>query len=187
MTEKDEGKLQEILYSDVAMELKRMRDADQTMRVRAMAREGCIFTDEEKALDERHTERMKEIVGQIGWPSISKVGKDGAQFAWLLVQHADHAPEFQVHCLHMMRELPEGDIKPWQIAYLEDRVNVNTGKPQRYGTQFWEDPPNGLVPRPIEDIEHLDERRRAIGLESFAEYKTLLHEKYKIKEDAKKH
>ena len=165
-------------YAEIAAELKKMRDADQVMRMRAAEKGGLIQDEEDNKLDEKHTARMKEIVEQIGWPSRSKVGKEGAQHAWLLVQHADHDPEFQARCLAMMRELPKGDVKPWQIAYLEDRIRVNARQPQLYGTQFYEDPEKGFGPRPIEDEEHLEERRKEMGLESFEEYRRELLEKY---------
>jgi hypothetical protein len=39
----------------------------------------------------RHTERMREIVANHGWPGRSLVDEDGAHAAWTLVQHAYHA------------------------------------------------------------------------------------------------
>ena len=88
-------------------------------------------------VDERHTARMKEIVKQHGWPTNSMVGSDGATAAWLLVQHADHDPKFQRHCLELMKKVPAGEVSTVDLAYLTDRVLVNEGKKQLYGTQFW--------------------------------------------------
>jgi hypothetical protein len=44
-------------------------------------------------------------------------------------------------------------------------VRVAQARPQVYGTQFAR-----AGPQPIEDEEHLDERRAAVGLEPFADY-----------------
>jgi hypothetical protein len=48
----------------------------------------------------------------------------------------------------------------------------------RYGTQFWRGPDGTgpLEPRPIEDPDRLDERRRSVGLEPFAEYDRRMRE-----------
>jgi hypothetical protein len=64
-------------------------------------------------------------------------GEDGAQAAWLLAQHADRRPELQQVLLEAMRAaVKAGEAAPADLAYLEDRVRVNAGRPQLYGTQF---------------------------------------------------
>ena len=82
-----------------------------------------------------------------------------------------------------MKQATEGDVSKIDIAYLEDRVRVNTGRGQIYGTQFRETRnEEGIVvayePKPIEDIEHLDDRRISVGLEPFEEYKKHFTQKY---------
>ena len=46
-------------------------------------------------LDRKHRMRLREIIGRHGWPGKSLVGTDGAQAAWLLVQHSDQDRVFQ--------------------------------------------------------------------------------------------
>jgi hypothetical protein len=60
----------------------------------------------------------------------------------------------------------EGDVDPAEVAMLEDRICALEGRPQRYGTQFdWNDDGTAMVPMVgVEDPEHVDERRRAVGL-----------------------
>ncbi|WP_182875005.1 hypothetical protein [Microbispora sp. H10670] len=50
-------------------------------------------------------------------------------------------------------------------------MRVNSGRPQLYGTQFYGDSDGSY---PIEGVEHLDERRAAVGLDPFAEYKATM-------------
>jgi len=100
---------------------------------------------------------------------------DGAFAAWLLVQHADADPEFQAYCLELMKDAYEsGEVRGQDLAYLTDRVLVNQGKKQLYGTQFWTPPGGKIQPRPIEDEAKLDERRSKMGLGLFAEYKKMM-------------
>jgi len=65
--------------------------------------------------------------------------------------------------------LVRGKASPAHLAYLEDRVRVNAGQPQRYGTQFTVTG-GEFGPHPIEDPHRLDERRAEAGLEPFADY-----------------
>lgn len=52
---------------------------------------------------------------------------------------------------------------------------VQRSRPQLYGTQFINDETGVLRPEPIQDLDVLDERRAAIGLEAFAEYEATMH------------
>lgn len=166
-------------YTKIRTEIMDRIARDQEMRARDMA--GEEVWDDSVEIDD--TIAMKHIIAVIGWPTISKVGKEASEAAWLLVQHADLDPVFQQQCLDLMRALPETEVARIDFAKLEDRVRVNTGRKQLYGTQFAEAvDDSGMAtsyePRPIEDIEHLDERRAALGLEPFTEYKKHLTQKY---------
>ena len=124
-------------------------------------------------VDARNTARMMEIVEEFGWPTSSLVGRDGARAAWLLVQHADCDPVFQRECLERMQSFGTHEVSPGDVAYLTDRVLVNEGKPQVYGTQFQE--VNGHPkPRPIEDPDSVDVRRAGVGLGTLAKYRELM-------------
>ena len=106
------------------------------------------------------------------------VGRKAASAARLLAQHADKDPAFQEKRLALMRELPENEVILWNIALFEDRVRMNTGRPQLYGTQFKMSKGNFGPAGPIEDEEHLEERRAAMGLETFEEYSREMREMY---------
>ncbi len=151
--------------SPIAVEIIEMARVDQDMRNNLSPERSWDFS-----IDQNNTARMKEIISDIGWPTISKVGKLASSMAWLLVQHADHDPKFQAECLELLKNVNRDDIDIRNIAYLEDRVRVNTGRPTLYGTQFYNDANGNFGPREIEDIENLDKRREQMGLESFEEY-----------------
>ena len=144
------------------------------------ARRSSRLADDENALrilteiDRKNTAQMHQIVGENGWPTISAVGSDGAKAAWLLVQHADLDVGFQRQCLQLMEaELGRGEVYPANVAYLTDRVLVNEGKKQEYGTQFYS--VNGTwEPRPIRNVRHVDKRRKRMGLSTLEEYRELM-------------
>jgi hypothetical protein len=158
-------------------EILAMMQIDQTAR-KALIAGG--FKDKDKlasmnAIDRKNTARMKEIVAARGWPGKALVGKDGASAAWLLVQHADLDVAFQKLCLAKMEPLVKSrDIEAQQYAYLVDRVAVAEKRKQTYGTQF----NDKRQPQPIEDEEHVDERRKAVGLGTMEEYRAQMLRMY---------
>jgi hypothetical protein len=153
-------------------ELLRMRDADQ--RVRSTAFHATNFHGVLE-VDSRHLGRLKEIVDQHAWPGKSLVGEDGANAAWLLVQHATQDPKFMKHCRSLMkRAVDTGEASPTDYAYLVDRVRLQDGKPQLYGTQFVQDSQGRLTLQPLKDPEEVDERRRKMGLMPLAQYEAEL-------------
>jgi len=158
----------------IAVELQKMVDEDQEMRNRGTHKP----EDWDETVDRRNTERMKAIIDEIGWPSISKVGYQGSSNAWLLVQHADHDPAFQSHCLALIKTQPENEVIKRDIAYLEDRVAVAQKKPQIYGTQFHYDTDKQLKPLPIQDPDNVDARRKEMGLDTLQEYEERMRKSY---------
>jgi hypothetical protein len=162
-------------------ELLEMMRADQQIRRELMAQADLDEAAVERLgqIDRKHTARLKAMIAQLGWPTAMLAGRDGAHAAWLLVQHADLDVEFQAQCLPLLEAAASsGQASPVDAAYLFDRVRVNRKQPQRYGTQFRQDANGQYEPQPIEDAEHVDERRAAIGLEPLAEYARSLRSLY---------
>jgi len=82
-------------------------------------------------------------------------------------------------CLPLMEHaVRAGEAFAKDYAYLLDRVRMQQGKPQIYGTQFSFAADGRLVLHPIEDAEHIDERRRSVGLPSMAEQERMMREVY---------
>jgi hypothetical protein len=136
-----------------------------------------------REVDRDNTAWLQDIVAKHGWPTRSIVGDDGAHAAFVLVQHADHVPEFQAQCLPLLEEAGKrGEVKQADVALLTDRVRVKQRRPQLYGSQYYvrEDAsgsvvadasgkPTYLLPI-VEDVHRLDERRAAVGLPPWSEY-----------------
>jgi hypothetical protein len=77
----------------------------------------------------------------------------------------------------MKQGLSRGEVSAKDLAYLVDRVAVAENKKQVYGTQF-KGMGNEMTPQPIEDEEHVDERRKSVGLPSMAENRKRMDEMY---------
>ena len=121
--------------------------------------------------DHDNTEWLKARVATSGWPLNSEVGERGARGAWLLVQHADADPLFQIRALRLMEPLvTRGEASKQNYAYLYDRVMLKLTGKQRYGTQ-WGACDGAVRPlRPLENEDQLSELRAEMELIPLDEY-----------------
>jgi len=87
-------------------------------------------------IDAANTGWLRAIVESRGWPTRSLVGEDGARAAWLLAQHADEDPDFQLRCLELMSCADPAEVDAVNLAYLTDRVQLALGQEQTFGTQM---------------------------------------------------
>lgn len=157
----------------IRKELERRMEVDERARRPVVGASEDPRTELWARVDEVDTDNtawLHKVIEARGWPLLSEVGERAATAAWLIAQHADDVPDLQrlFHGL-LAAAVERGEASAKSLAYLEDRVRVNDGRPQLYGTQFT-DAGGGLAPSPIEEREGLDQRRQAVGLEPFAEY-----------------
>jgi hypothetical protein len=121
--------------------------------------------------DHANTEWLKAIVAKQGWPRISVVGERAAGAAWLLVQHADADPAFQLRVLRLMKPLIAiNEVSKKDYAYLYDRVMLKLTGKQLYATQMRACANGRRQPQPLDDPPNVDARRKAMGLDSLADY-----------------
>jgi hypothetical protein len=154
--------------STLKRDLLEMIDRDERVR-EELARTGELFIGYHPRMAEVHRQNAKqldEIVAQHGWPDEGIAGKEGAEAAWRIVQHAIDQPDFQRRMFAKLLEAAaEGRIERWQPAFLEDRIRALEGRPQKYGTQFDWDENGEMSPYPeIEDSSIVNELRASVGL-----------------------
>jgi hypothetical protein len=121
-------------------------------------------------IDEANKHLIKELVAKHGFPKISDVGENAARTAFLMVQHLNKDATFQKQVLAQMQKLvPLHEANKGEVALLTDRLMVKRSGKQLYGTQF------KILPAkpghrgveefyPIIDAEHVNERRKQMGL-----------------------
>lgn len=148
--------------------------AEHDLQVRAeLVASGELFGGYNKkmaAIHRENAESLDRIIDEYGWPGGSLVGSDGAEAAWLILQHSIGSPKFQRKCLPVLKEaVKSGEVPAVHAASLEDRIRVFEERPQRYGTSFDWDGSGNLNPHPIEDPERVDEIRASVGLGPMAE------------------
>ncbi|WP_404336473.1 DUF6624 domain-containing protein [Sphingomonas sp. MMS12-HWE2-04] len=130
------------------------------------------------ARDRANTAWLKAKVAAQGWPTISAVGPPGSSAAWLLVQHADAEPAFQLKALRLMEPLvAKHEVHPPNFAYLYDRVMLKIRGVQRYGSQATcKD--GKRVAQPLEDAAAVEGLRKEMGMEPMSAYLRSMDEVY---------
>lgn len=163
---------------EVIQELEVMVEADQALR-EVPADEPRRFSHplsleqqmKWKQVSVANTDRLREIIREHGWPGFELVGQGGATHAWLLAQHSDQQLDFQREAVDLLADAVQaGDADPSHLAYLTDRVRMNEGREQVYGTQMAGMADGSPYPWPIESADQVDQRRREVGLEPLADY-----------------
>jgi hypothetical protein len=121
-------------------------------------------------IDSSNLIAVTKILDEHGWLGPDSVGDAGSIALFAVIQHADHAT--QERYLPMMRAaVAKGDAEAGDLAYVEDRAALEEGKRQIYGSQIDRNQATGkYYVSPLEDPDHVDERRAAVGLGPLADY-----------------
>lgn len=120
---------------------------------------------------------LRDDLAEHGWPKKSEHGSSAALVAWLIAQHADAEPLFQLEALEMMAPLVEqGEASGSQFAMLTDRTLLKTKGVQRYGSQV-SCVDGTRAPFDLEEEDGLDERRASVGLPPIADYLSGMEER----------
>lgn len=128
------------------------------------------YNSEMEALHNSNARALDQIMETIGFPTPDKVGQEASNAAWIIIQHAIGQPDFMKKSAALLEKaVKENKADPIALAYLDDRIAVFQGKPQHYGTQFDWDENGELSPNEFDDIAKVDQRRKALGLNTLEE------------------
>lgn len=120
-----------------------------------------LLAMEEQNLKENET-RLIELLDIHGWPTASAVTEYAAAGASLVINHTDYETRSKYFPM-LEKAFLAGEAQPLRYAKMKDRILVEEGKEQLYGTQIKFE---GLrkEPFPIQDPHSVDLRRAKIGL-----------------------
>lgn len=153
----------------IRQELHERADADQEARKAFIANpESRSANEHAVSVDNANTAWLASVVEKCHWPKKSEVGNEAAKDAWLLAQHADMNPEFQVIAAReMMYAVIAGEASGELLANLVDRNRTMTNLPQVYGKSYRVRPDGKIEFLDIVNPDQLDVRRQKVGLAPF--------------------
>ena len=114
--------------------------------------------------------KVEKILNLHGWLGPDSIGEKGNITLFLVIQHSNL--KVQKKYLPMLRDaVKKGNAKPSNLALLEDRVALDQGKKQIYGSQIGFDNEKGeYFLLPLYDPDNVDIRRAKVGLEKLHIY-----------------
>lgn len=121
-------------------------------------------------VDKENLEKVLGIIENCGFPTIASVGKAGMTSTFLVIQHSTR--RIREKYLPQIKSCSaNGDLSLQEVALMEDRLLMESGEKQKYGTQVTSDNTNdGWKLYPIVDIKNVNQRRERMGLGPLEEY-----------------
>lgn len=121
-------------------------------------------------IDSLNEQRMSQIIDSFGFPSNEIVETDAGE---VMIVHFTNDFKNKYYPL-MVDQAKDKKLSPDIVAQMYDRLLMETGKIQVYGTSGEYDPSVGqFLPPKIEDIKTTNELRLQIGLDSLTEYRLI--------------
>jgi hypothetical protein len=120
-------------------------------------------------IDRANMARLTEALGNRDWVDDAMDGPGAQDEAWTIVEHDDWEPQMQLSMLERILPVAESGRVPNAFAMEWDRWAVSQQRQQRYGLMLrcWRG--DYVATGGIEDAEHVDERRAAMGLRPWAD------------------
>lgn len=169
-------------YKSIAKKIIDLKNADLVLRDK-LVKSGQLsegYNEEMKELHNINAKTLNDIIDTIGYPTIDKVGKEANEATWLVIQHSIGQPVFMKKCAELLESaVSENKADPKYLAYLTDRIAVFEDKPQLYGTQFDWDEYGNLSPNLFDHVTKVNERRKAIGLNTLEEQTEIIRKQVK--------
>jgi hypothetical protein len=165
-------------FAAVRSELLAIREEDQKYREQIetllkktthSSPEAQAVLQKMKAADAANLPKVEAILAQHGWLGPDEIGPQASGALFLVIQHAD-LPVQQKYLPVMRAAVKAGKARGAALALLEDRVALAEGRPQTYGSQLRREGDGPLFVQAIDDPDHVDERRAAVGLPPMVEY-----------------
>ena len=132
------------------------------------------YTAEMERVDSLNQTMVFGILDNDGWPS--NLSDKANRAIWIVIDHSDLTSRSK-YLSFVRAKADEGILDKSDYAMLNDRVLMEEGKPQVYGTQIkmaatfdGEDMAMQLYLWPVENPDALDCLRRSVGLSPIEEY-----------------
>lgn len=121
------------------------------------------------SIDEANLTAVEQILGKCGMPAPESVGKLGYSAIWLVIQHAS-ADKRKKYFPMIKKGMEDGLFEKQDVALMEDRMLMDDGLPQLYGSQVMMNTDGTYELYELQDSENVDARRKEMGMGSLAGY-----------------
>ncbi|MBF4985434.1 hypothetical protein FNJ87_14230 [Nonlabens mediterrranea] len=132
-----------------------------------------------ESIDQNNLTAVEQILGKCGMPAPESVGKLGYSALWLVIQHAG-AEERKKYFPMIKKGMEDGLFEKQDVALMEDRMLMDDGLPQLYGSQVLMNADGSYEFYELQDPETVDARRKAMGMGPLAGYLSFFNIEFNI-------
>jgi hypothetical protein len=157
----------------IADELESRNTREQAALRAEVAEKNAKTTADVAAVMADNLRRLTEVVKEIGWIDVGRFGMKPSSRATIILKHSGgHALPLVLAVLpRIEQDLANPESRACQsYEVFFDALQLQLGGKQRFGTQLNADADGNPYVLPVEDLEHVDERRAAIGDMPHREY-----------------
>lgn len=131
-----------------------------------------IFERQRDSVGLINQQKIKKLYEKYGYLGYEEIGKKASHDFWISIQRADNDVKFQQKMLkELKKEISKNNASKAEYALLEDRVNINLNKRQRFGTQVTYNEIGQAVPKiGLIDSINIERIRKEFDLPTFLEY-----------------
>lgn len=128
------------------------------------------YWDLQNRIDSSNVVFIEKVFAKYGYPGKTLVDTPADESAWYIIQHSHKITQY----LPMMKKAAEEHELPFRLyGMMLDRELMNQGKEQIYGTQgsrqTLKDGKEDFFIWPIQNVAHVNERRKKAGFNSTVE------------------
>ena len=167
--------------------LEKVYALDQTYRqeIQSLINSGQLTQEEYKEkyaskiekIDNQNIRVVCEILDKYGYIGKELIGYKASYAQFLVIQHAPHDIKIKYNSV-MEEAFESGKISKADYATFVDRLLVEEGKKQLYGTQYRFNEEKGLYElEPTEDIDNIEEVRKEMGLSPIESQNNIINKK----------
>ncbi|MCE3278422.1 MAG: hypothetical protein K0S44_613 [Bacteroidetes bacterium] len=170
---------QDTAYNKIIQQLLRIDELDQRYRNQMGSVQSRYGGDSKemkelykamKSADSLNLIKVEYILSKYGWLGVNEIGSQCNTTLFMVIQHSDQ-PHQEKYLPIMRLAVKNGKAQAHHLALLEDRILLQQGKKQIYGSQLsWNLKTNQYYLAPLEDPDNVDKRRKEAGLEILSDY-----------------
>ncbi|MGJ8683574.1 MAG: DUF6624 domain-containing protein [Nonlabens sp.] len=130
-------------------------------------------------IDESNLTIIEQVLEKCGMPTKESAGELGHSAIWLVIQHA--SAEKRKQYFPMLLEAAEnGLLEPQDVALMQDRMLMDDGKPQLYGSQVMMNDDGTYELYELQEPERVDARRKKMGMGELNDYLSFFKIKFDV-------
>lgn len=122
-----------------------------------------------KLLEQQNTEALEFLLKKCGFPNLQNAGEDGMQTVWSLLQNVPVETR-SVYFPRVIEASKNGDLERQDVALMQDKMLMDYGKPQLYGSQVLRDDSGNFTLYNLDKPAQVDARREIMGMTPLKEY-----------------